>query len=434
MRCALPKELAGLLPEGVSPPIRCGCITHEMTRHKQSAWCSGHEHLVGDLDYALRLPRFISMVMPSGHGERLVGRFMLGWLMWHKAKGPRPLFLDVHATWWHSLKMHCDELGVPAAEPPKIMLTEFEALRKYAKKAITLDKSTVIGHVTTLLQLLATHDEFVLVNSRIAQEKLERVAAIEREKLEREAAIERERRDCEAAIERERQDREAAIAHERQEREAAEQRMANTLSATMALAAVTADCVLEEPPLPLHQAEARTPCRQPLGPLQPQSASQPSRASAAPVKVHFDRALREAERRSLLREQSQSPRRTPSLRTPQSRPVAPPSVASASPQPSAVSATPPPVARSQPEETAWAAQSMWMALAVACKLGEAALEGAVQPVTEAVSSAMTAAATGLSAWLLEHALILHLVMGCAGSWSVVLAMGTPCRPIVEAMD
>ena len=77
---------------------------------------------------------------------------------------------------------------------------------------------------------------------------------------------------------------------------------------------------------------------------------------------------------------------------------------------------------------------MWMALAVACKLGEAALEGAVQPVTEAVSSAMTAAATGLSAWLLEHALILHLVMGCAGSWSVVLAMGTPCRPIVEAMD
>ena len=260
-----------------------------------------------------------------------------------------------------------------------------------------------------LLQQLATYDTLMT------------------EERERKAEIARVEAETAAMLAQERQARQAAIEQERQAREALTARVDEvelTVDAHQGALTTVLDDLLEEPPLspPASMPATRKPgSRLPLHTLQmPQSRSQPLGTSAAPVCVYD-----ETERRSL-------PSRTPRPRVPQSPPMAPQSVASTTPQPSAAppAATPP-----QPDVAVPDLQDWNYVLGIIPFLVGKLLEAVADGVMEAVQSAAAAVTTGLGAWLFEPScltLIFHFVMflACCTIVNVIICS----TPSVEAMD
>ena len=416
-----------LLRAGSAPNI-CGCMTHRHKEHRKSPWCAGNTNIIGS-EHILRVAIFAAERMPKDTNQRLLGRLLVGWCLWYRAHGPRPGVIQLDGTWWAVLKSHGDELGLPL-EPPEMMRPTLDALRKHAKSSASspqsgaLDEGIVVRSITVLLQQLATYDTLMT-------EERERKAEIARVEAETAAKLAQERQAREAAIEQERQAREAAIEQERQAREALTARVDEielTVDAHQGTLTTVLDDLLEEPLLspPASTPAARKPGgRLPLRTLQmPQSRSQPPGTSAAPVCVYDD-----TERRSL-------PSRTPRPRVPQSPPMAPQSVASTTPQPSAAPAPAQPAATPpQPDVAVPDLQDWNYVLGIIPFLVAKLLEAVADGVMEAVQSAAAAVTTGLGAWLLEPsclALIFHFVMflACCTIVNVIICSTSS----VEAMD
>ena len=414
--CQLPRAMYDLLRAGSAPNI-CGCMTHRHKEHRKSPWCAGNTNMIGN-EHVLRVAFVAAERMAPETNQRLLGRLLVGWCLWYRARGPRPGVIQLDGTWWAVLMSHGDELGLPL-EPPELMRPTLDALRKHAKSSASspqsgaLDEGIVVRSITVLLQQLATYDTLMT------------------EERERKAEIARVEAETAAMLAQERQAREAAIEQERQARETLTARVDEielTVDAHQGTLTTVLDDLLEEPPLspPASMPAARKPSgRLPLCTLQmPQSRSQPPGTSAAPVCVYD-----ETERRSL-------PSRTPRPRVPQSPPMAPQSVASTTPQPSAAPAPAQPAATPpQPDVAVPDLQDWNYVLGIIPFLGAKLLEAVADGVMEAVQSAVAAVTTGLGAWLLEPsflALIFHFVMflACCTIVNVIICSTSS----VEAMD